>query len=411
MKNFILFSIFGLGFLFINNAKAAELSYSGCGFDAPIFCVGNSAFFHSDTGWAPGKIVGIYSDSRYAFKYDSDGHTGIARPAFLVKVANEGEKVCEETKANRLKFCVGDPAFYVPTSGVIVPGTIGGLRGNQFYLFKKSNGKDYIDWVDSEKLAKGAKAGEKVCGKGTPKFCTGEDTFLADGNGGKIVGVFFYEFYVFKYNSDGEVAYFETKSLTKIKSAGSSQLNCEGIEASLGEQSTDIANTYNALAKVSTAERAQYLKDVTQYLVPTNRADTNLFARFLIAKIVRGSSAQVVKDAFAQAIEADQKELAKNNWTSIDQIEVNAYTLDFASRVLYAAIKLRMTMPDATDVLKPYLAELVSIASETKLSAKIVALHAFAEKIQPMVQELILDPRYQMLGMVTQDVLGWIVKN
>ena len=132
-------------------------------------------------------------------------------------------------------------------------------------------------------------------------------------------------------------------------------------------------------------------------------------AGMVIAKIIRLSSSQVVKENFEKAATNFTAALEKTNWKSIDQIEANSRTLDFATRVIYATVKLKLNLANTTFQDNAELAELGRIAATTQLSKKIAALQSFCEAHRYLVDELIQDPRHSVLGMIAADIMGWVV--
>lgn len=400
-------------------AEVETVSSSGCGQTKPRFCVNESVIvkYRDAYGYFHGKkaiIAGYNSNGTYSTKSDS----GTVESNWSVDKLFKTKACGNVHKETNIKFCAGEKVIYVYKN----------VYGyNQTTMAEvagvSSDGESYVTlygdtYAPDIKEVALFKTRSRECSKTEPRFCIDEPAIRT------YKDVYGYphseNVTIAGYNSSGLFALtnssgllsdiYQISVLSKIKGSSGS-LACEGVDAFLSDSTTDVVNSYNSLAKITTAERAEYLRNVSQYLLPLNRADTNLFARFVIGKIVRSSTAKVVRDAFKSAVENDLTELNKAGWKSIDQIEANAATLDFAMRVLYSGVKLRLSMPDANESLKTFSSRLTAAAGEQKLSAKISALQGIVKDMQPMLIELMQDPRHGALGEVTQDVAGWVMKN
>ena len=362
---------------------------SNCGSTTPSFCINETVIY----GATEFQIAAIAPNSVYRLK-DLKGNL-----VSSTYVASELAKT-KGTGPTNPSFRVGERVIY--GTGEL---TVAGYLSNGLYKIKSQSGSIAPSTYEASELAK-----TKGAGPTSPSFRVGERVIY--GNNEFIVAGFLSNgLYKIKSQSGSiSSSTYGANELVKVKN-GIGGLACQGTDASISDSSTDVLNTYLALAQVSTSERAAFLRNISQYIVPVNRGDVNTFARFVLARIVKSSTAKVVQSGFSKMMEADQLELAKLGYKSIDQIEVNAATLDFAMRVLYAGLKLRMDMPNATEQLRPYITELTATAAETKLSAKISRLVNLVKQIQPTLLELMQDPRHGALGEVTQDVAGWVLKN
>jgi len=395
-----------IGFLGLQTfAQSNDVSVNGCGKGSPRFCVNEPVYYENNFG----KIVGFSSDGRYSFQYNGGTYHGQVssnvNPQSLYH-ATEGK--CGTSVP---RFCVNanEPVFHEQYLGAIV-----GVGANGDYAFKYYGGTYHGQvsvGLKANKIYRGTKG---KCGSTSPRFCVGEPTFYGS-HSGTIVGFNADEKYVFKYNGGtyhGQVSpNLAAESLVKIKKSGYSGASCEGVDATLSEIPSDVLNAYLSLAKVTTAERSTFLTEISQYIVSQNQAESTLFARLVFAKIVKDSTAKIVQDNFAKSVQDDLNDLEKIGWKSIDQIEAKISTLDFAIRVLAAGVKLRMSMPDANDSMNSFRTRLAAVVGVPKLSVKITTLQQIVTDMQPLLQDLMQDPRHAALGDVTQEVAGWILKN
>jgi hypothetical protein len=381
----------------------SESGVNGCGKGTPRFCVGEPVYKRSAFGY----IVSFDNNGEYGFKYHGGNYSGVVESNVSTDELYRATKGKCGTTVPR--FCNGDVVYIQHSKGIVV-----GVGANGTYAFQYVGGNYSGSVVPSNSPVDLYKGDEGKCGNTTPRFCVGEPVYRG-GYYGKIVGFNAKGEYAFMYEGGNYSGSIEgshaASSFTKIKNSGTSGQSCDGIEPNLSEMPADVMNSYLALAKVTTAERSDFLTEASKYLVAQNQGDSTLMARLMFAQIVKKSTAKVVQDNFLKPVQQDQQELEKLGWRNVDQIDAKASTLDFGVRVLAAAVKLRMSMPDANPSIQAFRSRLATIIAEPKLSVKITTLQAIVKDMQPMLQELMQDPRNGALGEVTQDVAGWVLKN
>jgi hypothetical protein len=375
MKTLTLISIITL-FSSLSFAQATDTGRR-CGSTSPSFCVGEKVAF---PGYHNSTITGVLSNGTYQV---SGAYYSSYPPEKIGKTTG-----CGKTNP---RFCANEK--------VVFPGyhnaTIIGYTSEGSYIVSGA----YYSSYTAEKIGK-----TKGCSNTTPRFCANERVGVNGYPNAIALG----------YTSEGaiivESAYYSSYTADKLGKVRSRNSNSvDGLSVYLSTDTEDVTLSYSALASVTTKERADFLNSSSAYLKQLNSEDVNIFAGMVLAKIIRLSTSQVVKDHFETPAVAFTAELAKNNWKSIDQIEANLRTLDFATRVIYAAVKLKLTMAQADPKDNQDLLQLGQIAAMTQLSRKIAALQQFCESKRHIVEELIQDPRHGVLGMVTADVMGWVL--
>jgi hypothetical protein len=373
-----------------------DLSYSSCSKIRPSFCVGEPVY----TRGYYGKVIAFSSSNQYVFT--SNGGTNLNGVE-----ANEMYRLSSGSIGNsNPKFKVDDLAFVDGYYGSIV-----GAGVNGRYVFKSQGGTTIADVTPSSIY----RMNSEVCGRTRPIFCVDEPTHTR-GYQGKIMGVTFEGKYVFRSNGGTTISDLSVGELTKIidngrRSTGGG-LMCDNLDVYISDDAKEVFGAYAALATVSTSDRAEYLNEISKYITAYQANPyVIIFSRLVFAQITKSSTAKVVKDVFTKPVQDDLRELEKVGWKSIDQVKPESMTLDFATRVLAAAVKLRMGMPDANPSIQAFRSRLAASAAEERLSAKIVTLQQIVTDMQPLLMELVQDPRHSSLGMVSQSVAGWILKN
>jgi len=383
-----------IGFLGIQ--AFGQGSFDNCSRRKPSFCVNEPAYVRGYYG-----TIRAY-DANNVYVFVSNGGTMLNNVS-----ASEIYRATLGTKgASRPQLYVGEAVYAQGYYGKIT-----GVNADGQYVFY-SNGGTTVPNLSIDQLYKLTPG---TCGRTRPQFCVNEPTFTG-GYHGKIVGVGASNGkYVFYSNGGTTLADISVEALPKVQKGSASSsaqgLSCEYLDIFLSDTPSDVLSSYAALATVTTTERAEYLTEISKYLVSQNQAESTLFARLVFAKVVKSSTAKFVQDNFAKPVQDDLKELEKIGWKSIDQIEAKVSTLDFAIRVLAAGVKLRMSMPDANDSMASFRSRLAATVAEPKLSAKIATLQGIVKDMQPLLLDLMQDPRHGALGEVTQDVAGWILKN
>lgn len=391
MKNTLLLAVTIFGF--ISQAQAAFKTS-----ESAIYAYGKTSKYE--------VIIANTSNGKYQVTRTSDGYTF---PDLVDESSLDKVKGCGKTTP---RFCVNEDVIFAYGKSSKYESKIIGYNNslNTYTIKRNSDGYIFSDLVVVEQIDK-----IKGCGQTTPRLCVNDDVIFNYGSSkyeAKIAGYNnVSKTYSVRRNSDAYLFVDKVSVSLLFKLKKSSQFTCDNVDGIISDSTEDIIAAYSGLGSLTTSEKSEYLKTVSKYLLTTNRADTNIFARFTFGKLVKMSTAKMVQDAFGKAVADDQAALLKDGWKSIDQIEANVYTLDFAMRVLQAGIKLRMTMPNANASIQAYLTRLAAIAGEQQLSKKIIGLSALVQDLQPLLQELIQDPRQQSLGMLTADVAGWISKN
>ena len=306
----------------------------------------------------------------------------------LLSQAQSGER-CGNTQPS---FCVGEK--------VIVSGypnaQITGVMSTGNYTVSGA----YFNEYSPDKMGK-----TKGCGTTTPRFCAGEKVTISGYPNATVIGV---NLFTGNYYISG--AYYSEYSAEKLGKTRSANPNSpESLNVYLSTDTQDIVQTYQALASVTTKERSDFLTSSSAYLTQLNSEDVNIMAGMVIVKIIRLSTSSAVKENFQKPAVDFIAAIEKNNWKSLEQIEANSRTLDFATRVVYAAVKLKLSLADSTHQNNADLAELGRIATTTQLSKKLSGLQAFCESHRFLVDEMIQDPRHGVLGMTTADIMGWVM--
>lgn len=409
MKTLILFStislLSSLGFAQSNN----------CGQTSPRLCVGDIVWTQEGVdGWNgtyEAKVTGVSSDFKsYSVKLTQYNDSASNKTIDGLGVTT-GRK-CSNTNP---RICVGDLVY--TNSGVA--GWNGTYRAKVLALsanYTKVSVAllDYSDKASNKPVS--AFAVTNRCGTSKPKLCVGDQVTTKSGYAGWNGNYHATVIAVSTNLTDYSVKLRDYSDIASNKPVGSfnivSRANSTGLDSMSVYMSTDtqdIVSSFSSLASVTTKERADFLNSSSAYITQLNSEDVNIFSGMVLAKIIRLSTSQVVKDNFETPAINFTTELEKNNWKSIDQIEANLRTLDFATRVIYAAVKLKLTMAQVDPKDNQDLLQLGQIAAMTQLSRKIAALQQFCESKRHIVEELIQDPRHGVLGMVTADVMGWVL--
>lgn len=390
MKLIIVFIVFFTG---ISNASAQASSAQVCGKTNPIFCVND----HVVIGSHNAKITGVLASGLYTVEGADRTEYG---PDAMAKT-----DVCLPESKDFPSVCVGESVAIRD----ILDRTIVGIYSNGTLAIKDSWARYDLDEI----------ASKKACGAGEPSFCPKEPVIIGNRKA-KVVGIYRDG----KYAVSGAVlSVYDRNEMAKTvaSTAGNREQRSSkatnpndlfSIEVRMSSSATDVFSTYQQLSSVVTKERAEFLKSASQYIKTLNHEGVNQFAGMILAKIVSHSTAEVVKQNFAKPMADYIADLEKSsNIKSIDQIEANAKTLDFATRIIYAGLKLKMTLPTIVESDKADLAQLGKIAAMTKLSEKIAALQDYCTKNQGMIEDLIQDPRHGVLGKATADVFQWVLNN
>ncbi len=401
MKNLIfLIAAIVLGSSFFSIQSRAQ-SERICGKSTPSLCV-NEPIYYSDYF---GKVTGVSPDGTYSVTYRNGAYDYPVSGIPVEKLFRASSNRCLTQKS---KICNGYKVVYNDFFGEVV----GISSNNTFAITYKNGAYNYtVSNISEDSIFVST---DKKCGSTVPKFCNGEPIIYSDFSG-KIVGISTAGTYAITY-VNGAYDYTVIKILPNRivktqKSRGG--LACDDVSGELGDTPADVANSYNSLAQISTSERAEFLTEISKTVGAPGQQDimTTLFARFVFAKVVNLSTSKAVKASFQPTVDQDQKELQKIGWKSIDQIEAQIGTLNFAARILSAAVKLRMNMPQMNDSITSFRSRLAMASADTRLSTKVSALNGIAQDMQPLLMELIQDPRNSSLGMVAQDAAGWILKN
>lgn len=409
MKNLILISLVSL-FSSISFAQA-----NNCGQTSPRLCVGDTVWTQQGIdGWNgtyEAKITGVSSDLKsYSLKLTQYSDTASNKSIEGLGVTT-GRK-CSSTNP---RICVGDLVY--TNSGI--GGWNGTYRAKVLALsanYTKVSVAllDYSDKASNKPVS--AFAVTNRCGTSKPKLCVGDQVTTKSGFSGwngnyhaTVVGVSSsLTEYTVKLRDYSDIASNKpVESFSIVSRANPSGLDSMSVYMSTDTQ--DIVSSFSALASVTTKERADFLNSSSAYITQLNSEDVNIFSGMILAKIIRLSTSRVVQENFVTPAQTFTAELEKNNWKSIDQIEANLRTLDFATRVIYAAVKLKLTMAQVDPKDNQDLLQLGQIAAMTQLSRKIAALQQFCENKRHIVEDLIQDPRHGVLGMVTADVMGWVL--
>lgn len=375
MKNLALLSIITL----LSSLSFAQSTDSGrrCGSTTPSFCVGEKVAFPN---YHNATITAVLNDGKYQV---SDAYYSAYAAADIGKTTG-----CGKTTP---RFCAGEKVVFPNYHNA----KIVGYTSSGTYIVSDA----YYSSYTPEKIGK-----TKGCSNTTPRFCANEPVGVSNYPDAIALG---YTSLGSIIVANGYYSAYEAKSLGKKRSRYGN--NIDSLSVYLSTDTEDVTLSYSALASVTTKERADFLNSSSAYLKQLNSEDVNIFAGMVLAKIIRLSTSRVVQENFVTPAQAFTAELEKNNWKSTDQIEANLRTLDFATRVIYAAVKLKLTMAQVDPKDNQDLLQLGQIAAMTQLSRKIAALQQFCESKRHIVEDLIQDPRHGVLGMVTADVMGWVL--
>jgi hypothetical protein len=367
-----------------------------CSNSSPKICVGDSVFSEGSAAKLSGLIGGTQATVTY-----SNG--GTSHNIYINSIGLATTGAC--TRVSAIKFCNGDTVYVDGSQATLVAFNAYGL----FTVSYRNGGTSYN--LKPEKLNMGNK---NSVSKTKPRFIIGEPVYFS-GSHATVVGFTSEGLFTIMYSNGGTSYNISVERLGKTQPTSVLGLTCEDVEGELGDLPEDVKNSFLALANISTSERAAYLGEISKALSggSAEQVDpkTTLMARFAFAKIVSQSTAKAVKVGFNKAVEQDQKSLEALGWKSIDQIDPQVSTLNFAARVLSASVKLRMSMPALNESVLSFRARLASAVAEPRLSAKMANLQAISQDMQPLLMELLQDPRHSSLGMVAQEFAGWILKN
>lgn len=392
MKSIMVFITLFVG---ISKAFAQTSPAQVCGKTQPSFCVNEHVVIGT---YYDAKIIGVLATGVYAVEGAPVSNYG---PEYMAKTDG-----CLPASTNFPSVCVGESVAVGPDFDVTVVGIY-------------ANGNLAVKGTYTSVLNPNQIASKKVCGADDPSFCPKEPVIIGSKKA-TVVGVYRNGNYavsgsyksVFHRNEMAKTVASPAINQTAKTVEASNPNDLFSLEVKMSSSATDVFNTYQQLSSVVTKERAEFLKAASQYIKTLNHEGVNQFAGMILAKIVSHSTAEVVKQNFGKPMTDYIADLEKSSSIkSIDQIEANAKTLDFATRIIYAGLKLKMTLPTIVESDKADLAQLGKIATMTKLSEKIAALQDYCTKNQGMIEELIQDPRHGVLGKATADVFQWVLNN
>lgn len=374
----ILFTLFLSISAYIGMAHAQGNFQAGvCGKTQPRFCVsetirlGNSSY----------TISGVNADGTYKISGSSSSYDAVD----LAKTSG-----CGRTKPS---FCHGEVIRLGNSSY-----QISGIRSDGTYLIAGSTST-----YEADDLA-------KTSGRGNtkPSFCIGETVRLGNSNY-KISG---YLPVSKMYKIAGSTSDYSAADLGKI-----SNVECPGsangsgvldFTVSLSFETQDMTEAYGSLSKVTTKERATFLKSLGESIKKSNSGDVNLFAGFLFSKLVRLSTAQVVRDHFEPEVAKFISDLNKSNWKSVMQVPANDQTVSFAIQVIAAGVRVRNSQAQVSPETELKLKTLAAAAAKDGLFAKAIALREFLSENMVLITDLVADPRHGALGSIVADTAEWV---
>ena len=375
MKHLILFLSLLVGSVLTHAAQTGER----CGNTTPSFCVDETVAI---SGYPGAIVTAVMSNGNYAV---SGAYNSEYPPSLMGKT-----KGCGTTTP---RFCMNEDIV------------ISGYPNSRVIGINLTSGNYYVSGAYNREYPVNLMGKTKGCGTTTPRFCAGEPVVISGYPNSLIIGV---NLVTGTYYVSG--AYNREYPANLIGKTRSTNPNSpESLNVMMSTDTQDIVQTYQALASVTTKDRSAFLTASSAYLTQMNSEDVNIMAGMVVSKIIRLSTSQVVKDNFDKPALAFIQGLEKSNWKSLDQIEANVRTLDFATRVIFAAVKLKLNLANSTLQDNADLAELGRIAATTQLSKKILSLQNFCESHRMIVDELIQDPRHGVLGMTTADIMGWVL--
>ena len=334
-----------------------------------------------------------------------NGHTvkGIAEDGIRVSTTLDNDlaspdvigvkkKYCFKPNPILPKVCEGDSVIAWGRKGIIVTGINLGGRGVYTSL-------------DADLAQVGNIGITTGCGTTNPKFCVG-DKVTAWGRGPhEIVGI----------NATG-IGYFTTldndlanvSNLTLISRAKRTGL--DSLNVSMGNEHQDIIETYGQFAKVVTRERAGFAKSLQSQVASLKSGYVDVFSGLLLAKLVRLSTAQVIKDSFEPAVVSYLAEMEKQNWKSVMQVPLSDETVLFAIQVTAAGVRMRNTQAGVSPESEIRLKTLAAAAAKKGTVAKANALRNFLMSNMVLIEDLVADPRHGAIGSLVADTAQWVNK-
>lgn len=350
-----------------------------CGTSNPSFCAGEPVAI---SGYPNAIVTGVMTNGNYTV-------SGAYYSEYAAKDIGK-TKGCGTTTP---RFCMSESVV------------ISGYPQAKIVGINLTTGNYYVTNAYYAEYAVKSMGKTKGCGTTTPKFCIGEKAAINGYPSASVIGINLTNGNYYVTN-----AYYAEYSVSSMGKTRSTNPNSpDSLNVYLSTDTQDIVQTYQALASVTTNERSDFLLSSSAYLTQLNSEDVNIMAGMVVAKIIRLSTSQAVKENFEKPANEFIAAIEKNNWKALDQIEANSRTLDFATRVVYAAVKLKLSLADSSHQNNADLAELGRIAATTQLSKKLSGLQAFCESHRSLVDELIQDPRHGVLGMTTADIMGWVM--
>lgn len=357
-----------------------QSSSQRCGESNPRFCVGEVIRYAGKDQ----AILGVSQNLTTYIVKDSYGDDTTVAASALGKKSGRGN--------SNPSFKFGEIVRYAGADRAIL-----GIKNNgQTYIVKDSYGDDSS--VAPESLGK--KAGR---GQSNPSFHFDELVRYA-GKEQRILAIRNNN-YILK-DSYGDDTLVAASNIGKMRNGNQNTL--DSLSVYISNDTQDLFESITSLAKVTTKERSLFLKTLASNLQKSNSGDVNLFAGFLFAKIIRLSTAQVVRDHFEPPLAKYLAELEKSNWKSIQQIAGNEQTISFAIQVIAAGVRVRNTQAGVSPENEIRLKTLAAADAKRGMVAKAIALREFLMANMGMIEDLVSDPRHGAIGSLVADTAQWI---
>lgn len=373
--------VFPLSLIYLSSFAVAQSESKKCTDTNPRFCIGEVIAIES---FAHKTITYIAENNKVQL---SDWPGTWYETKSLAKTTG-----CGKTNP---RFCINETVVIESYKNK----TIVGIHADGTYLLDGWNPRYSVDLLS------------KTRGRGqtTPSFCVGE-TITIDGQTKLVVG---YNPAKKAYSLDGWAPLYGAGRLRKTDKAFCSTQTpaaADEIVISLSLETGDVVEAYQNLARVTSKERSEFLKSIANSVGKLNSGGVNVFAGFLFAKIVRSSTAQVVKDKFEPAVATYVAQMEKTNWTTPLQVEFSDQMVEFATHVVAAGVRTRNTQAALTPQNEIRLKALANAAAKKGTLAKANALKEFLSSNMNLIEDLVADPRHGAIGSLVADTAQWVNK-
>lgn len=409
-NSLLIFAVIGSGFF--SNAASDETSPK-CGKSVPRLCLGQTVWTQAGSDWTgafEAEIIGISEDlMKYSVKIKGRNEMYHNRSVEGLGISTIG--LCT---ISRPRICVGDVIYTIQGSAwrhvrASEVTAISHDRSKLTVNIKVSN----ENYSSSDPNTFSTQTAGR-CGTTSPKLCVGDRVKSIQGNAwrGEYDGVVLAVSYDGKSytidfdNFDAHNSNVDSNTLRILRRANS--LSLESLNIFFSPETDDTVTSIKAMASVVTKERALFLNQIASSVAKEKSETANLFAGLLVSKLIRLSTAQVVKDHFEPQVQNYLTRIQATGWNSIMQIPGNDQTISLAIHVIAAGVRVRNTQAQVSPETEIKLQALVTAAATMGTFAKANALREFLLENMVLINDLVADPRHGAIGSLVADTAQWV---